>query len=360
VDTYLDDAVQMVLDWDAARPRSKQTEPGWSNMADCRAEIGYRVAGEWPTDEHPDQTWRPAAGTALHTWYTHLRRRYCHEQGIPAAFGVPMVYRGIPGTADEVLWPAEPGGRWEVTDFKFPRLASIRLWNDDQFLHELFTQPHGYAAGLLAPDAQQYATDTLTARGAPSEYWSAYDLDPDACVVRLLGGPVDGKFTDWQSHQRPFSQETADAAADRYDDVHAAVANGEDLPRDKPIWWCERFCVFVSLCRGFDRDVDKGPLEEVTDPELAAAIEQYGMAGEMARAAEKVQKELRPLIEDARGTARGWRIYHARGNPAKMRVNEVAAEQLLGERGIPLAEIMEMGPPGQPKLTVTRAKKPAA
>jgi hypothetical protein len=338
---WADDAADLARAWDEARPRSQQRTPGWSNMTDCRRETGYNLTGEWPTDD--TDNWSAEIGTALHGWWTHVRRADYQARGIPASFGVPVIYRGIPGRLDEVLWPAEPGGRWSVCDWKFPGLASISLWADDAYLHDMFIQPHGYAAGVLAdPDLV-----------------GGHGLDPDACTVRLLGMPVGSgtRFGRWQGHERPFSRESADLAADRYADVQAAVAAGEELPRDKPPWWCYKFCRFASLCRGFGQDAAKGPLPLVEDPELAAAIRAYGMAGELISASEKVRKDLRPLIEEARGvTEDGWKVYHSRGNPARLRVNEEKAELLLGSRGIPVSEIMDYGPPGEPKLTVTRTK----
>lgn len=349
---WVGDAVDLARAWDDARSRSQQTEAGWSNMTDCRRELGYNLAGEWPTDD-PD-TWPAIVGTALHAWFTHLRRADYHRRGIPAAFGVPVIYRGIPGRLDEVRWPAEPHGRWTVTDYKFPGLASIDLWADDQYLNEMFIQPNGYACGLIDMGMQA----ALSALGFPPGHdVPLFDLDPDACVVQLLGMPVGSgtSFDRWQGHERPFSREAADAAADRYADVVAAQAAGEELPRDQDFWWCERFCRFFSLCRGFDHAPPRD-LEEITDPEAAAAIEAYGLAGELIRANERVQRELRPLVEGRRGTARGWKVFHARGNPGKESLDEVAVEQLLGARGIPVRDFMRAGPPGKPKLTVSRVK----
>lgn len=344
---WVEDAADLARAWDDARPRTQQTEPGWSNMTDCRREIGYNLAGEWPTDD--TDNWAAEIGTALHGWFTHLRREKFLREDIPASFGVPVIYRGVPGRADEVIWPAEPGGRWSVTDYKFPGLASIDLWADDEFLRDMFIQPHGYAAGML-----ELGTDH---QFAPLEV-HGLGLDEDSCVVRLLGMPVGSGtgFGRWQGHERPFSRESADAAVDRYQDVIEAQAAGEELPRDKPFWWCERFCQFVSLCRGYDRDASKGPLPLVADPEMAAAIRAYGMAGELISANKAIQKEIRPLIDEARGvTEDGWKVFHAPGNPGKMVYDDDLVEHFLGQRGVPVSEVMRPGPPGSAKLTVKRS-----
>jgi hypothetical protein len=331
--SYLDQARDLARAWDDARPRTQQTEPGWSDMAGCRAYLGFKVRGDWPTD-HTDN-WRAEVGTWMHDDWTEIRRADLAPR-IPreliAGFGVEVSYGGVPGHLDEVIiWP---DGRWEVTDWKFPDTGSIRLWNDDQFLNELFIQPNGYAAGLAAEDPK---------------------LDPDNCIVRLLGMPVDGTMDDWVCHERPFNREVADTAIARYADVQAAVQAGEELPRDKPFWFCDSFCEYVGACRGFDRHEPRA-LPEITDPFYAAAIEQFGMAKEIIAAATKTTKELDRHVRGLRGTARGFKVFPGKPQPGRMRMDEAAVEILLGERGIPVHDVMVPGEPPKPTLTVTRVK----
>ena len=319
-------------------------------MADCRSYLAYLDAGEWPTDD-PDK-WRAITGTVMHdNWWFGLRRRWCAEQGIPAAFSVPVMYGGIRGTVDEVLWPTEDGGRWEVTDGKFPTLGSIRLWNDDDFLTEMFVQPHGYAAGLLEPAAQEYAWQDKNDR----EAWSQYELDPDACVVRLLGMPVDAKsMGDWDCQERPFSRDVADDALARLEAVRTSgLAPGDPELRDKPAYFCQTWCEYFTACRG---GVEPKDLELITDPELKAAVNAFGMAGDLIRASEKTQKEMRPLIDGLRGvTPEGYQVYHQRGNKAQLKLDDAAVEAELGARGIPLTTVQQWTPPGRQKLIVKKA-----
>lgn len=353
MESYLDAARDLARRWDAARPRSQQTSIGWSGMADCRAYLGFLISGTWPTDT-PDK-WRAIAGTALHAWWTHLRRAECHERGIPAAFGVPVLYGGIRGTLDEVLWPDGPGGRWEVTDWKFPTLSSVRLWDDDQFLDELFVQPHGYAAAVLEPAAQEYAAKVLAERHEAPVPWSAHDLDPDACVVRLAGFPVNAPgMDDWACHERPFSRQVPDDALARLGQVRDAQEAGEELPKDKPAFFCEKWCEFWTACRGGEEPKE---LELITDPELRAAVDAYGLAGELISANTRIQKTLRAdgLLDGARGrTEAGFRIWRGRGNPAKLEFDDAAVEAELGARGIPLTAVQRWGPAGKEKLYVKR------
>ena len=351
MESYLEMSKGLARRWDAARPRTQQTTIGWSGMADCRAYLGFKLDGTWPTDE-PDKA-RAIFGTALHSWWTHLRRAFCHDHGIPAAFDVPIRYGGVPGHIDEILWPTEDGGRWEVTDYKMPKLSSVRLWDDDDFLNEMFVQPHGYAAGVLADPHGDYASETLTAEGKAKEAWSGYDLDPDACVVRLLGMPVNGNMPDWVCHERPFDRQVPDDALARLEQVGQAQAEGEELPRDKPAFFCTDWCEFATACRGGEQPAE---LELITDPELAAAVNAYGLANEMVSANQKIKAEMRDLLDGARGrTEGGYRIWHGRGAPGKLETDDAAVEAVLGARGIPLTEVQRFTPPGKQKLYVKRS-----
>jgi len=340
--SYLEDCRDLARAWDEARPRSRQTDIGWSGMADCRSYLAYLMAGDWPTDVV--DKWRAITGTVLHDrWWTDLRRAWAAERGIPASFGVEVSYGGIKGHVDEILWPSEPGGRWEVTDYKFPTLGSIRLWNDDDFLAEMFVQPHGYAAGVLdLPD--DYHPDGGSG-------W----LDPDACVVRLLGMPVDAKtMDDWDCRERPFSRDIADDALARLEAVRTSgLAPGDPELRDKPAYFCQKWCEFFTACRG---GAEPKELELITDPELKAAVNAYGLAVELVAANEKVKKELRPVIDGLRGvTPDGYQVFHSRGTPAKLEWDDAAVEVELGSRGVPLRAVQRWGPPGRQKLIVKRA-----
>lgn len=73
-------------------------------------------------------------------------------------------------------------------------------------------------------------------------------------------------------------------------------------------------CEFYSLCRG--GEVRTG-LPEITDPEMAAAIEMLGIANEVHAAAEKVRKQIAPMLAGAHGKARGFRVYRTKGGTGK-------------------------------------------
>jgi hypothetical protein len=321
--TYVNEVIEQVRAWDAARERSMQKEVGWSDMAGCRAYMGFKVREEWASDD--EETWRAVAGTALHAWLSNIRAFALFALDEEAAFDWEVTYKGVTGHIDEVTY--EP---LTVTDYKFPSVRSARLWDDPDTLEEKFIQVQGYAAGLLE---QHPAAD-------------------DDVTVRLLVCPVDGKFDDWRCYDRPFDREAADTAIIRYEYVKTAVATGEDLPKDKPYWWCERFCEFFSACRD-PQDAEK--MAEITDPELATAVERYGLARELHSDAESTMKELAPLIKGLYGTARGWKIRMSRAGAGKMVVDEDEMIRHYRDEGLRLPMRPVSGRPAS--LLVSREKK---
>ena len=63
---WLDGTIKRVRDHDASRPRSLQVAVGWSEVGGCRAQLGYRLDGTWPSDE--TDTWGAQRGTAIHAY----------------------------------------------------------------------------------------------------------------------------------------------------------------------------------------------------------------------------------------------------------------------------------------------------
>lgn len=293
----LAEVIQQARDWDFQRERSQQTEAGWSQMAGCRAELGFRVRGEWATDDVDE--WRAEAGTALHAWLTGIRRAAAEAAGRDMAFEQEVSYGGIPGHADEIGYD---NGR--VTDYKFPAMKSIRYWDDPLVQDEKFVQVQGYAAAVIGTKRWQEAA-------------SKAGRKPEDLTVRLLVAPVDGTFADWRMFERPFDRAVADAAVARYEYVQEAVAAGDELPRDKDTWWCSRWCEFFTACRGGEPADAGGDWPEILDAETAAALEQYGEALAQESAAKTVKEQAAPLLRGLRGQARGWRVHMTAGGAGK-------------------------------------------
>lgn len=312
--SFIEETIKRVRDFDAARPRSAQAEVGWSEVGGCRAALGFRLDGAWESDE--TDTWAAQRGTAIHEYL----------QAVLAAPGVRMevqtAYRGIPGHADIV----DAGS---VADIKTTSLANSKLWAEDHsLLRQKRIQAHGYAAGLV--DAGEL---------------------PEDCTVRLLVIPVDGTFADWWAYEEPFNRSLADEGADRLEDVRARLEAGEALPKDKPYAWCSAWCRFFSLCR----EGGQPDGEEITDPELAAAVAAYGEANARYGAAEKDKKRLAPMIRGLRGIAGGWRVSTSEPGEDKPVLDEDAVRAGYADRGERVP--MTTRPGSAPRLTVTRIKR---
>ena len=315
---WLDALIKQVRDHDAARPRSRQAEVGWSEVGGCRAYLGFRLEGAWHSDE--TDTWAAQRGTAIHEYL----------QGILAGPGVrtevETSYRGIPGHADIV-------DARSVTDIKSKTLASSLVWQQKPgTMRQARIQAMGYAAGLV--DAGEL---------------------PDSATVRLLVVPADGSFTDWWAWEETFDRSLADEGADRLEAVRALLLAGEALPKDKPLQFCRSYCGFFSLCRSQD---DPSAAEEITDPELAGAVAAYGEANKIFSAAKKDKERLAPVIRGLRGVAGDWRISLGQGGEDRSVLDEEAVRADYAMRGQPVP--MTIRPGDAPRLSVTLIHRKAA
>jgi hypothetical protein len=330
---YLSSVIDAARGWDLARPRTQQTQVGWSGVAGCRAYLGYQIAGEWPTDQ-PDE-WRSIVGSALHQWLQMVRGEAFTAAGVSFSHFShehTIDYRGIPGHADEILWNAG-----EVIDWKFPTLASAAQWEDEKVRDERFAQPQGYAAGVVGGDR-----------------WRAEAPDPDGGLVRVLLAPVDGTFDDWRMYERPFDRAFADHWADRYEHIAAMQAAGEPLPKDKPYVFCKRFCEMFSLCRG--EDTGEGLPDLSADPELATMIAAYGEATEKMREAEAVKDRLYRELHGYRGVIPGWKITTSRPGRGSYVDDTEAIHAMFAEWGLEVPQRLKEGSAGS--LSVSRVKSP--
>lgn len=311
--TWIEDVIGTVRAYDAARARSLQADIGWSEVGGCRALLGYKLAGEWPSDR-PD-TWAAQRGTALHQYL----------EGILGGPGVrtevATSYRGIPGHADLVEADA-------VTDIKTTRLATARVWaTRPASLKPKRIQVHGYAAGLIGGGQL-----------------------PEDATVRLLVVPVDGAYSDWWVWEEPFDRALADEGVARKEYVQTIIGAGGLPPKDEPWSWCSRYCQFFSLCR----DPVPPAGEVITDPELAAAVTGYGELGEQIKALKADQDHYGDLIRGLTGTAGGWQVSLTKAGEAKRVLDEdqVLNDYHLMGRQVPWVD----KEPATPRLRVTRLK----
>jgi hypothetical protein len=317
--TWIEEVIKRARDHDAARPRSRQVQVGWSEVGGCRSALGYRLEGAWATDD--TDTWAAQRGTAIHEYLEAILA------GPDVRTEVDTEYGGIPGHADLV------GADW-IGDIKTKTLASAQAWQrDPATMRQARIQVHGYAAGLV-DDGEL----------------------PGDCTVRILVVPADGAFADWWCWEEPFSRSLADEGVARLEDVRARLAAGEPLPKDKPFAFCESYCPWFSLCR---EPADAKLLPVITDPELAAAVAAYGEASARYSAADKDKKRLAPLIRGLRGvTGDGWRISLGEPGEDKPVLDEQQVRADYAARGLEVPEVTKPG--NAPRMTVTRIKDKGA
>jgi hypothetical protein len=319
---WIDDTIKLVKDYDAVRPRSTQVAVGWSEVGGCRAYLGFRLDGTWPSDE--TDNWGAIRGTAIHTLMETVL-------GIQPGMTTEVVtsYRGIPGHADLIVDPTS------VTDHKTSSLANSKRWRDNpSLMRQKRIQGHGYAAGLVEAG-----------------------ILPEDCTVRLLIIPVDGKFEDWWAYEEPFDRALADEGADRLEDVRHRLEVGDHLPKDMPYAWCSDWCEFFSLCRTQD---DPEAVEVITDLDLVSAIATYGEAVQAEGAARKTKDGLAPVIRGLRGTTEdgGWRISLGKRGEDKDVIDEDTIRGDYFSRGERIP--MTTAPGNKPSLRVTKITAKAA
>lgn len=315
---YKDQVIEELRAHDEARPRSQQSEIGWSEVMACRSYVGFKLEGAWETDS--TDSWAAMRGTFLDEAIFAIRAaanpHLLHQ--------VEVEWAGIPGHADEVDPIAD-----EVTDLKTTKLANIAIWTrDESALLQKRVQAQGYARALVEAGILRNPT------------------------VRLLVAPIDGTFADWWEHEEPYDPAVAELGVARLAEVKAAKAAGEMLPRDKPFAWCEQWCEFFAICRGDGPP----PGELITDPETAAAIDIYGTASEVKGAADKEMKRVAPLIRNVRGhTEAGWQISMTRPSGTKPVMDEDRVREIFAANGleVPTKDV----PTSYPSLRVTRLKE---
>lgn len=316
--TWLEEVIHRVREHDAARPRSVQPEIGWSELGGCRSALGYRLTGEWPSDE-PDM-WAASRGTALHEYLEPI----IASDGVRTE--VHTSYRGVPGHADLV-------GRDWVGDLKSKTRAASEVWRrDPAAMNQARIQVNGYCAGLI--DAGEL---------------------PAVSTIRILVVVIDGVYSDWWCVEEPFDRSLADEGIRRLEEARTARAAGRQPPKDKPYFWCRDYCPWFSLCRSGD---DEAGLEKITDPELAGAVAAYGEANATWSAAGKAKKQLAPLIRGLRGSTGEWRIAYGEPGEPTWELDEEWVRADYAARGEELPLIRKPG--SAPRMTVTQVKKKAA
>jgi hypothetical protein len=136
-------ATELLLDWDAGRPRSQQAEMGMSALGGCRRKAGYLLAGTEPDPEFEPDHIQAILGTAVHEALAQAARQ--HAAMPPGAVMEDMEVRfaGLLGHPDLYAEPVlrdykTLGHTLQLENIKANGPPRDNLW-----------QVHFYAAGLI-------------------------------------------------------------------------------------------------------------------------------------------------------------------------------------------------------------------
>lgn len=265
--------------FEAMRPRTMQRELGVSSVGGCRAEALYRLTDVPETDQPPAR--RALHGTALHTLYGQAMGWYDPELIIEPEIKVTLpsglVIIGHPDFID----PAEPS----VTDLKT---------KDDEAA--LYLQRRNGSSEQQRYGRHLYGLGAIQA-GLVRE---------EGLLVRNVWVDRAGQSLEPFVEQEPFDYDVVLAADSWIQDLMYAAEHGEDVPKDKPYDYCQKYCAFWTHCRGAETHGEA----VVTDPEMveaAAALfegrDQSKTGGMLEKAAKVV---LAPLQSSVNGDLRAF------------------------------------------------------
>lgn len=269
----------LLLAWDARRPRSMQTAFGMSELDDCRRRAGYRLAGVAPTNRGGSV--QAVMGTAVHEAVAHVLKELQAEGLIPAEDLIEheVVFAGIVGHFDRyeagaarLIDTKTTSERW-LKKLKIQGPTRGNLW-----------QVHGYAAALIA-------------EGHPVRTLAIDYLARDT-----------GEQWRWTG---PFNKRHVAAALAWVTEVRDTDL--DDLPRDHdPDGPFCQHCPFFDLCwDGYILGRDLRSVLYVEDPDAAKWAKQLAKGRGMEAAGKKLAKEargaldaLRPATDDRVSTVR--------------------------------------------------------
>ncbi len=204
---------ELLLEWDATRPRSTQAEFGMSELGDCRRRAGYRLTGTEPTNKGGSV--QAVLGTAIHKAVADVLHELQAAGSIPADALIEHEVRfaGILGHLDLYVSPV-------LTDTKTTSsrwLQKIKVNGPDR---SHLWQTHAYGAALISQGRK----------------------------VRLIAIDYIARDTgeQWRWTSQFDAQHVRDALA------WVAEVRGtdlDDLPRDHApdSAWCQH-CPFFDLC----------------------------------------------------------------------------------------------------------------
>lgn len=325
-----------LLAYEQNRPRSQQVEIGGSGLFGCRAEHVLRLNGVPQSDPH--LSWEAFVGSAIDERIGTSRKALHPELIVQEQFA----YRGVKFTVDEA-WPA----RRTLTDWKTKDSAAacgeaVAMMVECRPGHEQKrAQVHGGAAALIE---------------------AGYEVD----LVQLVFLPRAGSMDGARLFAEPFSREWADKgvewAADVIAEANNCSTNSDEIVldglRDKPLFFCQAYCPYVTTCRGDASEPDTAE----PDPLLLDHAQRFLVARIETEEAEQRRDYYRSLLKGAPPVVTdGWKVAWSRDtrHTEHETVEELdleAVEFIVGY--VPMRQVTREVPKGKAaSLNVTKVRK---
>lgn len=304
----------LLLAWDARRPRSLQTAFGMSELGDCRRRAGYRLAGVEPTNTGGSV--QAVMGTAVHEAVARVLKDLQAEGLVPAEDLIEheVVFAGIVGHFDRY----EPGAA-RLTDTKTTNGNWLRKLKASGPTRPNLWQVHGYAAGLITEGhkVRELAIDYIARDTGEQWRWS---------------GPFDKR------HVKDALAWVAEVRATPLDDLP------RDHDPDGP--FCQH-CPFMDLCwDGYILGRDLRSVLYVEDPDAAKWAKQLAKGRGLKAAGTKLEAEAKGALDALRpsddetstvrvpgfGKALKWTI----SRPKRVDTTQVRQDYAAAGRPVPM------------------------
>lgn len=318
---FLADLYADLLADEQDRPRSQQVEIGGSGLFGCRAEHVLRLNGVPQSD--PRLSWEAFVGSAIDHRIGEARLRRNPDLLVQ----LRVEYAGVWFTIDEFDPATKTLRDWKSKDSAAACGEAVAMMVEDRPGHEQKrAQLHGGAAGLIAAG---YEVEQIQLVFLPR----AGSFDGARLFTESFSREWADKGTEWAAEVIGEARRVADAIdadlaaiLDEPDNGPSFAGNVDILDfipplRDKPPFFCQAYCPFVTTCRG------EGEVDTVDpDPQILDAAQRFVIAKLEYDEAEARKNYYRDLLRGAPAvTTDGWRVGWSRDTRSEELVPDLDA-----------------------------------
>lgn len=272
-----------MLSYDAARPRSLQSDEGTLGASDalgCQHRAVLQISRVPPTDVA--EKGAAITGTML------------HESALPA-------FAAVTGALiEQDLMLTLPSGA------QIPVHPDI-CWADDESVTDLKTVADLNLRRRIGPEDKHRAQVHLYALACLQN--GLVTREPLVRILYVSRENIMETFV----FSEPFSMEWVQRANDWFEDVRYAVLHGEEGVKDANPNFCRRFCGFVSQCRPPLMDSEG----ELQNTELRRLVIEGAAATRQRKHFADVEKEAKDQIRGVSGTVGKVRVVSTNVNGSK-------------------------------------------